>query len=188
MTGSSRAKLLGMILLVGLLWLADRVLDLGLFRGEAPSSASRGTGAAREAPAPGGGPGTAEASKRTPQATLPTGGTLGPDDDETVRTVRRAKRSDAQVEIRARVSKLLPDDDDTPRHQRFLLGLSDGSTVLVAHNLDLAPRVPVDKGSIIRAFGEFEWNEKGGVLHWTHKDPKRRHPDGWIEVDGRRYQ
>jgi hypothetical protein len=36
-------------------------------------------------------------------------------------------------------------------------------------------------------FGQYESNERGGVVHWTHDDPRGRHVDGWLEHDGNRY-
>jgi hypothetical protein len=102
----------------------------------------------------------------------------------------RERRSDVHVELTARVARVLPDDGNGDRHQRFILELPDDQTLLVAHNIDLAPRVPVDVGDEVRVRGEYEWNEEGGVLHWTHRNPARdaRHAGGWIEVDGQRYE
>jgi hypothetical protein len=60
--------------------------------------------------------------------------------------------------------------------------------VLVAHNVDLAPRVPLESRDIVEIKGEFEWNERGGVLHWTHADPRARHEGGWIRHEGKEYQ
>jgi Protein of unknown function (DUF3465) len=103
----------------------------------------------------------------------------------------KSQRSGQMVELQARVVKLLPDDNDGSRHQRFLLAIdyepSPTDSVLVAHNIDLAPRVPIEEGSVIRIFGQYEWNDRGGVLHWTHHDPRGRHAEGWIELDGVRY-
>jgi len=103
----------------------------------------------------------------------------------------KSQRSGQMVELNARVVKLLDDDNDGSRHQRFLLAIdytpSPIQTVLVAHNIDLAPRVPVNEGSVIRIYGQYEWNDRGGVLHWTHHDPGGRHAEGWIELDGTVY-
>ncbi len=99
------------------------------------------------------------------------------------------RRSNLQVEGRGIVDKLLADDNRGSRHQRFILRLPHGQTLLVAHNIDLAPRIDTLRvGDEVRFFGEYEWNEKGGVLHWTHHDPKGTHVGGWLEHRGRRYE
>lgn len=98
-------------------------------------------------------------------------------------------RSDVQVSGRGTVFKLLADDNDGSRHQKFLVRLPSGLTLLIAHNIDLAPRIDnVKVSDTIEFFGEYEWNEEGGVVHWTHRDPKGRHQSGWIKHKGRKYQ
>lgn len=97
--------------------------------------------------------------------------------------------SSRQVQGQGVVMKILPDDNAGSRHQRFILELSSGQTVLVAHNIDLAPRIaPIAPGDTVEFNGEYEWNEKGGVVHWTHHDPGGRHPSGWLKAGGRTYQ
>jgi len=87
------------------------------------------------------------------------------------------------------VSRLLPDDNDGSRHQKFILQTSTGQTILVAHNIDLAPRVAnLQVGDTVEFYGEYEWNEKGGVIHWTHHDPDNRHAHGWLRHRGAVYQ
>lgn len=99
------------------------------------------------------------------------------------------RKSDVQISLTAQVFKILKDDLDGSRHQRFLIQLSDGQTILIAHNIDLAPKIDdLKKGDIVSINGEYEWNNKGGVIHWTHHDPAKRHIDGWIEHNGNRYQ
>jgi Protein of unknown function (DUF3465) len=99
------------------------------------------------------------------------------------------RRSNIQVEGEGRVAKILKDDNDGSRHQRFIVRLDSGQTVLIAHNIDLAPRVDgLREGDAVSFYGEYEWNDKGGVIHWTHADPQGRHPAGWIRHDGRTYQ
>ncbi len=92
------------------------------------------------------------------------------------------------VEVRGEgaVVRLLPDDLEGGRHQRFILELASGQTVLVAHNIDVAPRLDgLAVGDHVAFRGVYEWNAEGGVVHWTHHDPSGAHPGGWLRYDGR---
>ena len=99
------------------------------------------------------------------------------------------QQSDIQVAGVGTVVRTLSDDMEGSRHQRFILKLSSGQTVLVAHNIDLAPRInSLRAGDGVEFYGEYEWNSKGGVLHWTHHDPRGNHEDGWLKHNGSTYQ
>lgn len=101
----------------------------------------------------------------------------------------RNGRSDVQLGGEGRVARILPDDNKGSRHQRFLLELESGHSLLIAHNIDLAPRVEnLREGEQLEFYGEYEWNQKGGVIHWTHHDPKGVHPGGWLKYQGRVYK
>ena len=97
--------------------------------------------------------------------------------------------SDIQVRGSGKVSRILSDDNKGSRHQRFILRLSSGQTLLVAHNIDLAPRINnLQNGDSVQFYGEYEWNSKGGVIHWTHHDPGGQHVGGWLKHNGRKYK
>jgi hypothetical protein len=99
-----------------------------------------------------------------------------------------SKARDIQVEGEGRVTSILPDDISGKPHQRFIVQVSSGQTLLITHNIEIAPRVEsLRVGDSVRFYGEYVWNEKGGVVHWTHHDPKGRHLDGWIKHNGRTF-
>ncbi|EEY36998.1 DUF3465 domain-containing protein [Vibrio cholerae] len=109
--------------------------------------------------------------------------------DTVLQQAYQSQQSDIQVQGFGQVAKVLPDDNDGSRHQKFILKLNSGQTLLVAHNIDLAPRIPNLKvGDSVEFYGEYEWNKKGGVLHWTHKDPQNRHAHGWLKHNGQVYE
>lgn len=98
-------------------------------------------------------------------------------------------QSNVQVQDSGIVIRILNDDNQGSRHQKFILKLSTGITILIAHNIDLAPRINlISKGDTVQFYGEYEWNKKGGVVHWTHKDPNGHHVDGWLKHKGKTYQ
>ena len=98
-------------------------------------------------------------------------------------------KNDVQIEDEGVVSRILSDDTSGRTHQRFIVRLSSGQTVLLEHNTDLAPRIEdLNVGDAISFAGEYVWNEQGGVVHWTHHDPAGRHTAGWLKYKGRTYQ
>jgi len=121
-----------------------------------------------------------------PRATPGAGGAA--DDAGLVEELFAEERSGVMVTVEAEVVHILPDDNEGSRHQRFLIELSPDRTLLVAHNIDLADRVPLRDGDTILIRGQYEWTEKGGTLHWTHHDPGNRREGGWIEHAGARYE
>lgn len=109
--------------------------------------------------------------------------------EDTVAKAFAQHRGNFVAEGAGKVVRVLADDNDGSRHQRFIVELSSGQSLLIAHNIDLAPRVEsLRVGDQISFKGEYEWNDKGGVMHWTHRDPAGRHEPGWIRLNGKTYQ
>jgi len=99
------------------------------------------------------------------------------------------QQSDIQVQGEGIVIRILSDDLVAPRHQRFIIRISPKQTLLVAHNIDIANRVPdLQLNSTIEFYGEYEWNLEGGVIHWTHYAPDGDHLDGWLKYAGKTYR
>ncbi len=99
------------------------------------------------------------------------------------------KQSDLQVQGEGVVVKVLPDDLHGSRHQKFIVRVSPEQTLMIAHNIDLAPRIEgLRKGDRVGFYGEYEWTTQGGVLHWTHLDPSGRHISGWLQHGGKTYR
>ena len=99
------------------------------------------------------------------------------------------QKSDFQIQGEGVVTRILSDDLDGSRHQRFVLQISPKQTVLVAHNIDIANRLPsLTVNSTVEFYGEYEWNYLGGVIHWTHHDPDGYHIDGWLKYNEETYQ
>ena len=111
------------------------------------------------------------------------------DSDQRLARAFAQHESALQIEGTGKVLRLLADDNDGSRHQRFIVELKTGQTLLIAHNIDLAPRIiSLNAGDEVGFFGEYEWNDKGGTIHWTHHDPQGHHIAGWIKHQGSVYQ
>ncbi|MBJ9955923.1 MULTISPECIES: DUF3465 domain-containing protein [Acinetobacter] len=121
--------------------------------------------------------------------TTNTENTVSVDDQHKIMQAYQQQRSNVQVQAQGVVKAILPDDNDGSRHQKMILKLDNGLTVLIAHNIDLAPRIEgLKKGDVVEFYGEYEYSQKGGVIHWTHHDPRGKHMDGWLKYQGKMYQ
>jgi len=98
-------------------------------------------------------------------------------------------QSNIQVKGKGSVLAILKDDNKGTRHQRFILKLPSGQTLLIAHNIDMAPRIDtLNKKDTVIFYGEYEWNNKGGIIHWTHHASKNNHINGWLKHKDKIYQ
>jgi hypothetical protein len=112
-----------------------------------------------------------------------------PADDNAIGRAFASRASNVQVEGEGTVASVLPDDLNGSRHQRFIIQLASGQTLLIAHNIDIAPRIDgLAAGDLVRFNGEYVWNAKGGVVHWTHHDPQGGHIAGWVIHNGKTYK
>lgn len=92
----------------------------------------------------------------------------------------QTKESKVAVTTKGKVVKLLEDDTEGSPHQRFIVELHSGHTLLISNNLDLAYRVPVKINDIVEVKGTYVWNQYGGLIHDTHHDSRGEHVDGYI--------
>lgn len=130
-------------------------------------------------------------------ATLATSGSHRPNaavstsaaSDDVFAAAFRNQTSGLAVKGQGVVTRVLSDDNSGSRHQRFILRLPSGQTLLMAHNIDVAPRlVGLAVGDTVSFSGVYEWNAEGGVVHWTHRDPGGTHAAGWLKHNGQTSQ
>ena len=58
------------------------------------------------------------------------------DDQQQIMQAYQQQRSNVQVQAQGIVKAVLPDDNEGSRHQKMILKLENGLTVLIAHNID----------------------------------------------------
>lgn len=102
--------------------------------------------------------------------------------DQEVIDAQNKGLSKVHVTFCATVYKLLPDDTKGIPHQRFLLRLSNNTTVLIAHNTNLGSYLNIKPGDTVDVSGEYIWNKKGGLVHYTHPATSNFRQGGWIKV------
>ncbi|NCF73035.1 MAG: DUF3465 domain-containing protein [Gammaproteobacteria bacterium] len=100
------------------------------------------------------------------------------------------KKSDdgSWIEVTGFVRRLLTDDNGGSCHQRFIIDIGNRHTLLIAHNIDLAKRVPVGMGDRVQVRGMYEWNDLGGLVHWTHHDPHSVEDGGYVSYRTKKYE
>jgi hypothetical protein len=74
-------------------------------------------------------------------------------------------------------------------HEGFLFEVGSGCqlVVRVEANTDFTGPIPLARGEHVIVKGEYEYYPLGGVIHWTHRDPRGRHEGGYIETGGKTY-
>jgi hypothetical protein len=116
------------------------------------------------------------------------GAAAQPDDAAIVSDFQK-HQSNVEVTADGTVVRLLPDRTSTTgTHEQFIVKLASGDiTIEVEHNISIAARVPVALGDHVIIHGEYIWNAQGGLIHFTHHDPKGSHEGGYIQDNGKTY-
>ncbi len=97
--------------------------------------------------------------------------------------------SDISVFVKGTITRSLTDDTVGDNHQRFIIQMSNSQTLLIEHNIDIGPRVTgVNIGTLVYIHGDYVWNNQGGLIHWTHKDPAGVHENGWIIIGNSKFE
>jgi len=97
----------------------------------------------------------------------------------------RRQESSVWITIGARVSRILPDEYGKYQHPRFIVQCPSGQTVLITNDVSVGSRVPVHRGDRVAARGEYIWNDRGGLIHFTHHGGPAG--GGWILDGGKLY-
>lgn len=86
-----------------------------------------------------------------------------------------------------KVVKKLKDDTKGVKHQKWLVQNESGQIILFVHNLELCKPLNLEKNDSVKLAGEFKWTDKGALIHWTHYDPKKKRPDGYVQIKGQKF-
>jgi hypothetical protein len=120
------------------------------------------------------------------------GGTAAPPSNAEVYAAWQQQRSPVQVTANGTVVKVLGiRRGRVGSHEGFLVHLSGNDahnlTIRVEDNVDLTGPIPLRAGDAVEVRGEYIYDPRGGVVHYTHRDPRGRHPTGYVRVNGRTY-
>ena len=117
----------------------------------------------------------------------------GGDDNGAIYDSWRAGRSHVEVTASGSVARVLGvRSGRSGAHEGFLVHLTGSSgrglTVRVEDNVDLTGPIPLEPGDAVTLRGEYIFDRRGGIIHYTHRDPRGRHPDGFVRVGDRVYR
>ena len=113
-----------------------------------------------------------------------------PADDPALCSAYDAGRSRVEVVADGTVTRTLGvQPGRVSPHEGFLMRLGSGCSVIVRVevNTDFTGSIPLQPGQHVLVKGEYEFYPLGGVIHWTHRDPRGRHAGGYVATGGRIY-
>jgi hypothetical protein len=111
-------------------------------------------------------------------------------DDAAVCGAFSAQRSGVEVVAQGMVTRVLGvQAGRSSPHEGFLLRLDSGCAIVVRVevNTDFTGSIPLSVGERVLVKGDYEYYSRGGVIHWTHRDPRGHHENGYVDVSGTMY-
>lgn len=120
-------------------------------------------------------------------------GTSASADNAAIYDAWRSNRSHLEVTAEGSVARRLGTRvGRSGTHEGFLLHLTGaagrGLTVRVEDNVDITGPIPLTEGAEVEVRGEYIFDRRGGIIHYTHRDPRGRHSAGYVRVNDKFYQ
>jgi hypothetical protein len=120
------------------------------------------------------------------------GGASGDAANAAVYDAWRSGRSHVEVTASGSVARVLGERaGPSGLHEGFLVHLrgadGHGLTVRVEDNVDVTGHIPLRTGDDVVVRGEYIYDTRGGLIHYTHHDPRGHHSSGYVRVNGRLY-
>jgi len=116
-----------------------------------------------------------------------------PDTSSSLLRLYEHHASNEEVEASGTVRKVLGTRlTRSGNHEGFIVEVpvpltSQSLRVKIEDNVDISGSIPLAAGDHVHFRGEYVYDSRGGIVHWTHHDPRMRHEPGFIEVNGKRY-
>lgn len=115
------------------------------------------------------------------------GGDALPDNQRLIEAFEQG-RTGIWVSGHGTVNQLIGDETvDGEIHQRLVVRVSDGLSLIIRHSVEASDRIPLQQGDTVAFQGRYEWNGRGGMLARTHHDPEQPGGGGWIRHKGTLY-
>ena len=97
--------------------------------------------------------------------------------------------SGLQLSVSGKITHVFPSPETGDQHQKFIVQLDAGQSVMVIHNRALGSAIDgLLEGETIEVFGEYQWDQGGGIIRRTHQDPASHRQAGWVKYKGRIYR
>jgi len=98
-----------------------------------------------------------------------------------------AQRSRVEVTASGSVTRVLGTrQGPSGNHEGFLVRLSGPAanplTIRVEDNVDITGPIPIAPGDRVEVRGEYIYAADGGLIHFTHHNPRGSHPGGYVRV------
>jgi len=113
-------------------------------------------------------------------------------DNSRVLTDIAAHRAGSEEVVEGTVVRVLPNSNGpSGLHERFIVDVRANESnvpLYVTDNISVGQAPTLHVGDRVVVKGELAFNERGPLLHYTHRDPRLRHAPGFVEVGGHVYE
>src|SRR5262252_3833484 len=101
-----------------------------------------------------------------------------PDNQQALTDIKMHHAGAEEIVSGTVVRVLPPSHGPSGVHERFIVDVGSATShfpLYVTDNISIAKAAPIRPGDAVTVKGELAFNDRGPLLHWTHRDPRFRH-------------